>query len=209
MDHRGGMSRHRLRRRHGDVDIEQAQREVRTAFLGGFVGQTVSGALWLASAALATWGSARASILVLVVGGMFIFPLTLLGLRLLGRPAGLPKGHPMNELGLQAALVLPLCLPVVGAATLQRIEWFFPSMMVILGAHYLPFVFLYGMRMFAALAAILVGSGVGLGFRASVEGWAAGAWLTGILLLAFALLGRVMVRREEGRTADAIAPEFA
>jgi len=191
------------------VDIEQAQRDVRTTFLGGFVGQTVSGTLWLASAALATWGSARASILVLVVGGMFIFPLTLLGLRLLGRPAGLPNGHPMNALGLQAALVLPLCLPVVGAAALHRLEWFFPAMMVILGAHYLPFVFLYGMKMFAALSVILVASGVALGYRASPDGWSAGGWLTGILLLAFALLGRALVRRELSRPAGMISPEFA
>ena len=33
-------------------------------------------------------------------------------------------------------------------------------MMILLGAHYLPFVFLYGMRMFAVLAAILVGGGI-------------------------------------------------
>jgi len=30
-----------------------------------------------------------------------------------------------------------------------------------LGAHYLPFVFLYGMRIFAVLAAFLVGGGTG------------------------------------------------
>jgi hypothetical protein len=33
-------------------------------------------------------------------------------------------------------------------------------MMVVLGAHYLPFAFLYGMRILAALAALLVGGGV-------------------------------------------------
>jgi hypothetical protein len=39
-------------------------------------------------------------------------------LRLLGRPAGLPRGHPMNALPVQTAFILPLTLPVIGAAQL-------------------------------------------------------------------------------------------
>ena len=35
--------------------------------------------------------------------------------------------------------------------------------MIALGTHYLPFIFLYGMCHFAALAAVLIGSGVLLG----------------------------------------------
>ena len=38
--------------------------------------------------------------------------------------------------------------------------------MVIVGAHYLPFVFLYGERLFAVLAAILVCLGVAIIFWA-------------------------------------------
>ena len=33
-------------------------------------------------------------------------------------------------------------------------------MMVLLGAHYIPFVFLYGMRMFAVMAALIVAGGL-------------------------------------------------
>ena len=40
------------------MQIAEAQREVRTVFLGGFVGQAVSSAVWLVSAA--TIGYARA-----------------------------------------------------------------------------------------------------------------------------------------------------
>ena len=56
--------------------VADAQRDVRLTFMGGFPGQTVSGAIWLLSAALGTWASPRMAILVLVVGGVFIFPLT-------------------------------------------------------------------------------------------------------------------------------------
>jgi hypothetical protein len=55
--------------------VEDAQRQIRTAFIGGFWGQLVSSVLWLASAALATWSTPRAAITTIVVGGFFIFRL--------------------------------------------------------------------------------------------------------------------------------------
>jgi len=189
--------------------IADAQRDVRTTFLGGFAGQLVSAVVWASSAALATWGSTRAGIMALVLGGMFIFPLTLLTLRAMGRPAGLPSGHPMNGLGFQAAIALPLMLPVIAGAALYRVEWFYPAFMVALGAHYLPFVFLYGMRMFGVLAGVLVGAGVALGLYAPPGHPSAAAWLTAAVLLGFAVLGRMLVGREglrEARMGKADAP---
>jgi hypothetical protein len=177
--------------------VADAQKEVRTVFLGGFMGQTVSGLIWLASAALATWGTPREAILVLVVAGFFIFPLTQLGLRLVGRRGALRPENPLGALGMQVAFVLPLCLPLVGAATLHRLEWFYPAFMIVLGAHYLPFAFLYGMRMFLALSAILVGAGFALGWY-RVGGFAAGAWITATVLFGFAVIGILTVRSQEG-----------
>lgn len=177
------------------MDVSEAQRAVRVTFRGGFMGQLVSGLLWAASAGLATWATPRQAILLLVVGGFFIFPLTQLGLRLMGGPAGLPPDNPLGGLGMQVAFVLPLTLPVVGAATLYKTEWFYPAFMIVLGAHYLPFVFLYGMRLFAVLSALLVVLGVAIGLRAQ-ESFAIGAWITAGVLLVFALLGLGAVRRE-------------
>ncbi|MDP9146243.1 MAG: hypothetical protein M3N22_01175 [Acidobacteriota bacterium] len=130
------------------MNISEAQRDVRTVFLGGFAGQSVSGVLWLVSAALATWYSHKAAIAVLVVGGVFIFPATQLVLRLMGRPFSLPKGHPMNALAMQIAFTIPFMLPLVGAITLLRHNWFYPAFMIVVGGHYLPFIFLYGMWQF-------------------------------------------------------------
>lgn len=175
--------------------VADAQREVRTVFLGGFMGQAVSGVLWLASAALATWSTPRQAIVVLVVGGFFIFPATQLGLRLMGRSGSLSKGNPLQGLGMQVAFTLPLSLPVVGAAALYRLEWFYPAFMIVLGAHYLPFVFMYGMRMFAVLCGILVAGGLWLGMQGPPV-FGLGAWVTGVVLLVFAVLGRLSVSRE-------------
>jgi hypothetical protein len=176
--------------------IADAQRDVRSTFLGGFVGQLVSAVLWAASAALATWGRPRQAIIVLVVGGFFIFPATQLGLRLLGRTGRLAPSNPFGQLGMQVAFTLPLSLPLVGAAALYRMEWFYPAFMIVLGAHYLPFVFLYGMPMFYALAGVLVAAGFAIG-RFSPGPWHVGAWITAVTLLAFGVVGRVLLNREE------------
>ncbi len=43
---------------------------------------------------------------------------------------------------------------------LYRLNWFFPALMILVGAHYLPFATLYGMRIFMFLAGILIAAGV-------------------------------------------------
>lgn len=189
------------------MQVAQAQREVRTAFLGGSIGQGVSGALWALSAALGTWRSPTSAIVVLMAGGTLIFPFTLLVLRALGRPAGLPRAHPMNALGVQVAFVLPLSLPVAGAATLYRLEWFYPAVMILTGAHYLPFAFLYGMRLFAVLGSVLAGAGVWIALRAPDAGFALGGWLTAGVLFAFAIAAGARDRRERrGRVGTSRGP---
>ncbi|HEX4006155.1 MAG TPA: hypothetical protein VHX60_08270 [Acidobacteriaceae bacterium] len=171
------------------LTIADAQRDVRRTFLGGFAGQLVAGLIWLFSAALGTWASTRSAILCLVVGGMFIFPLTQLLLRIMGRPTSLQKGHPLNALAMQIAFIVPLCLPLVGAATLHHRNWFYPALMIVVGAHYLPFTFLYGMRQFLVLGALLIGAGLAIGLYLPAS-FTAGAWVTGALLLIFAFTGR-------------------
>lgn len=178
------------------MDVREAQQDVRHAFLGGAVGQTVAGMLWLGSAALGTWGGAKAAILMLAAGGIFIYPITRLGLWVLGRRGRMRPENPMSELGWQVPIVLPLCLPLVGAATLYRLEWFYPAFMIAVGAHYLPFAFLYGMRMFVLLCGFLVGGGFLIGWY-GIGGFTLGAWVTGVLLLLFAGVGLILVRQED------------
>ena len=169
------------------MQTREAQLEVRTIYLGGFLGQLVSGLVWLAAAAAGTWLSARQAMTVLFVGGMFIFPLVQVLLKLMGRRASLSAENPLRFLAMQIAFTVPLVMPVGFAAATHRQEWFFPAMMIIVGAHYLPFTFLYGMRMFAVLAAIMTGGGMFLGLTST--SFTLGAWLTGIVLLIFSAIG--------------------
>ena len=82
----------------------------------------VCAAIWLASAAAGTWATPKLAILILVIGGMFIFPLTQLALRAMGRPASLAPDNPLRWLAMQVAFMVPLCLPVVLGATAHRLR---------------------------------------------------------------------------------------
>jgi len=95
----------------------------------------------------------------------------------------------MNGLAFQVAFTLPLTLPVVLAATAYRQNWFYPAFMITLGAHYLPFTFLYGMWQFCVLAALLIGSGMLIALYLPTA-LSLGAWTTAVLLLIFAFVGR-------------------
>ena len=175
--------------------VQDAQREVRTVFIGGFWGQLVSSSIWLASAALGSWVAPRAAILALVAGGFCIFPVTLLLLRLTGGPASLSRDNPLGNLGMQIAFTLPMTMLVLVPATAFRLNWFYPALMVLLGAHYLPFVFLYGMRMFAFLCALLISGGVVIALYFS-ESFSLGGWTSGVILFIFAWIGRASVQTE-------------
>lgn len=192
------------------MDIGDAQREMRTRFAGGFYGQLVSSMLWFLSASLATWSTPRAAITTLVVGGFCIFPATELLIRVAGGRNPLSAQNGLRYLGMQVAFVLPLSMPLLLPVGLYRLNWFYPAMMVLLGAHYIPFVFLYGMRMFAVMAAMVLSGGLVIAMYWS-SGFSVGAWYTGAVLLVFARVGRWAVRRETGdgaaqRVAAGAAP---
>jgi hypothetical protein len=181
------------------MDIEDAQREVRSVYIGGFVGQLVSSVIWLVSAALGTWVSPKASILAVVIAGFFIFPLVQMLLRLSGRRASVSKENPFNSLGMQIAFVLGFSMLLLVPVGHFRLNWFFPALMILLGSHYLPFATSYGMRIFLVLAGILIALGVVIALYFA-ETFSLGAWVTGLTLFIFAWVGRSIA------TGEASAP---
>lgn len=177
------------------MDVGEAQRESRSIYLGGFCGQLVSSGVWLLAAALGTWVNARVSIMAAVIGGFFIFPLTQTLLRLSGRHASLSKANPFRNLAIQTAFVLPLSMLLLVPVGHYRLDWFFPALMILLGAHYLPFATLYGMRMFLFLAGILIALGVVIALYLPGM-FSAGAWAGGLVLFVFAWVGRSIAMDE-------------
>ena len=93
----------------------------------------------------------------------------------------------MGQLARQIAFIVPLSLPVIGAASLYNLAWFYPAFMIVLGTHYMPFMFLYGMWQFGVLAAVLIGGGVAIGMLAP-DVFILGGWFTAVVLLMFAVV---------------------
>ena len=180
------------------MNINESQREMRSAFLGGFAGQLVSGLIWLAASAFGTWLSPLAGMATLFFGSMGIFPLTQGVIRLMGRPGKVSLGNGLWALGSQVAFTVPLNFLLVGAAALYHENWFFPAAMIVIGAHYLPFITLYGMKMFGILAGLLVVLGAGLALYGP-DIFSLGGWLTAAFLIAFAFIGKHVVLDEEKR----------
>lgn len=169
------------------MQVEIAQSEMRSVFKSGAVGQLVSGLIWLLSAAFSTWVSRQSGVLILFFGGMVIFPLTQLALKLTGHSPQLNPGNPLSALARQIAFFVPLCLPLVIAVYSANPNWYYPAFLIIVGAHYLPFVFLYGARAYTFLAAGMVMGGVLIGWLLP-NFFVPGGWLGAGLLLVFAAL---------------------
>lgn len=180
------------------MNINECQLEMRSAFLGGFAGQLISGIIWLVASMISLWVAPRFGMAALFFGCMLIFPLTQWMVRLMGRPGKVNPANKLWALGSQLAFTVPISFLLVGAATLYHEEWFFPAAMIVVGAHYLPFMTLYGMKMFGVLAGLLVLGGTGLALYGQ-DIFSLGGWLTAVTLIAFAFIGRNLVLREEKR----------
>ena len=184
--------------------IAEAQKEVRSAFFGSFVSHLLVGAIWAASAVVSTWSAPRYGMAVLFLASTMLFPLSTLILRAMGRSARLSAGNTLGQLAMQVAFTVPIGFIVIAAATLYRQNWFFPASMIIVGAHYLPFIFLYGMWQFGVLAVLLIFGGVGLGLYGP-EMFSLGGWLSAVVFVGFAFVGRSAILKEEGRSTQMAA----
>jgi hypothetical protein len=167
--------------------IDEAQAEFRSVFLGGSVGQFVTGLIWLISAAAGTWGSNSAGILLLFLGGMLIYPITRLALRLLGRGGEVNPENPFSKYFLHSVIAMGASYPLVYAAILHNVNWFYPAFMLVTGAHYLSFILFYGMNQFGILAGVLIAGAIAL-VTLVPEAFSAGGWFTGIVLILYAIL---------------------
>lgn len=187
------------------ITVQDAQADVRRVYRGGFSGPLVSAVIWCAAAALFESGSPSAAMAMLFFGGMLIFPLSSLLLKAMRGPAGLPPGHPSISLAMQSAFTVPLGLLVAIALGAMEPTLFFPAALIVVGAHYLTFISLYGMWLYGALAGILTAVGaVAIFLLPSLR--EASGWIGAAVLFLFAVPLFVAHRRESDRTGSRSDP---
>ena len=169
--------------------------EYRHCSRGGAVYLAVEGLLWMLSAALGAFGQISFAILFLIIGGMLIHPVALLVTRGLGLPK-IVEANRLPILNTWLALMIPLGIPLVFMAVAGgRTNLFYPAFSILIGAHWLPFTYVYAMKSFAVFAGVFVLIGVFFGFMLTASFSACG-FVVGGVLLAFAVINSLLVRRE-------------
>ena len=131
----------------------------------------------------------------LFFGGTLIFPLSSLVLKIMGGAATLPKGHPSISLAMQSAFTVPIGLLVAIALGALEPTLFLPASLIIVGAHYLTFISLYGMKLFGVLAGVLIAVGT-VSLLWVPELREISGWVGGSVLLVFAVPLYLAYRRE-------------
>jgi hypothetical protein len=135
--------------------IKQAQTEMNKNYKYGATGIVVSGLMWLMSSFVAYNYSAKQAVWALLIGGMLIHPISLILNKILGVSGTHSQNNPLARLAMEGTVFMLMCIPLAYGLSLQRVEWFFQGMLLIIGGRYLTFNTLYGNRLFWVLGGIL------------------------------------------------------
>jgi hypothetical protein len=138
-----------------DSTFRQAQTDMRKGYANGSIGIIVSGTIWLISAATSYIYSPTQAIWVLFIGGMFIYPVGVLLSKVMGVTGAHTKGNLLGNLAMEGTIFMLMCLPLAFVLSLQQPEWFFQSMLLIIGGRYLTFASIYGLKIYWILGGIL------------------------------------------------------
>ena len=136
-------------------NISYAQADMCRAYANGSVGILASGIVWLTSAIVAYRFSATQSVWMLLIGGIFIFPLSVLFSKIIGLTGAHRKENSLGNLAMEGTIFMLMCLPIAFALLLQNITWFFPAMLLIIGGRYFTFSSIYGNKLYWVLGAVL------------------------------------------------------
>ena len=147
-----------------DLTFAAAQADMRRGYLNGAPGVLVSGLVWLVAGVVAITGSDTAAVLALLAGGALIHPLSVLLTKSLGRTGAHTSGNPLGRLAGETTVVLVIGLVIAFAVSSVRAEWFFPTVLLIIGGRYLVFQTVYGLRAYWTVGAALGLTGFVLGY---------------------------------------------
>lgn len=167
--------------------MREAQDELRAGYVLGAPGVLVSGLVWLAAGVAWELKGGRTGFLLLFVGGMAIFPLSMLIARGLFRARPVASDNPLNRLAIETTVTLFAGLFVAFLILSLSVTLAFACFAAIVGARYFTFATLYRERLYWGLGGVMFALGVGMAMN---PGLLPGnvALLVGIVELAFAAL---------------------
>jgi hypothetical protein len=173
-------------------------KEIRQSYLGGFSILLIEGFFWILAGILWNFVSFRIGILAIIISGTFFYPISQLFQIILRRPK-IRKENPINLLFTQIGLIIPFSFPLIFLLTKENVNLFLPALTIIIGAHYLPFIYAYKLRTYWILAPLLVTGGSLFGFIMPDHIYYC-AYYTGSILLLFAIFNYYLIKKEINKT---------
>ncbi len=138
------------------MQLNEAQTDLRRAYVDGGPGTVISGLVWLVAAMAQARAGVGTGFAVLFFGGMLIFPLSLVVNRaLLGRPAESPE-NPFGRLVLESTVAMIGGLFAAWLFLRHDPALVMPLAALAVGAHYFAFRTAYGLSVFWGLGAVIV-----------------------------------------------------
>ena len=172
--------------------LEEMQRDMDRAYGAGATGVLVSGLVWCLAGTAGLLGGAWTAMLSLFFGGMLIFPLSVVLARAMGHSARHAADNGLRHLALESLALLFVGLFLAFSMALREPAFFFPIMLLAIGARYLLFQTLYGRRSYWCLGALLMLAGaLCLALKAPML---TGAFAGGVIEISFALVLMQQVR---------------
>jgi hypothetical protein len=175
------------------MNIVDAQKDMRDAYYGGATGALASGLAWFVAALVAVFYSPNKAIVAMYVGGIFIFPVSVIFSKLMGRSGKHSAINPLGKLALESTVLMIACLPLAFVASLYKIEWFFPALLLIIGGRYFIFSTLYGLIIYWLFAISLVVAAIIL-VKAEAS-FSVGGFAGALIEIIFSVFLAIAVRR--------------
>ena len=141
------------------MHIATAQEEMSSAHVHGAPGVFVSGVVWLVAGWLWTRHGVEKGFLGLFVGGILIFPVSLLLARLVFRAPRTSPGNPLETLALESTGILFGGIFLAYCFLRVAPELAFPAMAVAIGVRYLIFRSVYGNPVYWGLGGVIAMTG--------------------------------------------------
>jgi hypothetical protein len=169
--------------------------QMRITYLAAVPHTLFTALVWLASGIINQLISQKAAIITFIVGGSFIFLGGELLKKLFHAPNLVSADNQLPKFFTLLAFTVPLSYPLIYLICISNLNLFYPAFMILIGAHYLPFVYGYGMKTFAVLSLLLVMLGTWFSLFNPVP-FSTPAFATALILVAFAILHYFLIKNQ-------------
>lgn len=168
------------------MDFIQSQKNMVESYVGGATGALASGLIWCIAGVVGIYLQPMHSMITLFIGGMLIFPLSMLLSKLFGHSGKHASDNVLGKLAVESLGILFAGLFIAFVVAQFNSALFYPIMLLAIGARYLVFQTLYGLRVYWVLGGLLMLSGF-LSAALSLP-FIAGAFIGGGIEIVFSIL---------------------